>query len=102
MNDEGEVILTRSEDGACFSCALSWLKQGKRVTRGSWRNAGVFVYHVPAASYPVQTGAAKTHFGEGAMVPYMAYLAIKRADDQVCVFNPGVDSILAEDWVIVE
>lgn len=85
-----------------FGDALVMLKAGKRVTRAPWAASGVFVYHVPAASYPVQTGAAKAHFGEGAMVPYQAYLTIKRADDTVLVFSPGVDSLLAEDWRVVE
>lgn len=85
-----------------FGDALTMLKAGKRVTRAPWANAGVFVYHVPAASYPAQTGAAKAHFGDGALVPYLAYLAIKRADETVCVFNPGMDSLLAEDWRVID
>jgi hypothetical protein len=79
-----------------FGDAVRYMKQGARVTRAPWGASGVFVYHVPAASYPVQT-----HFGEGSMVPYLAYLAIKRADDTVCVFVPGMDSLLAEDWQAV-
>lgn len=85
-----------------FGLAVEAMKMGKRVTRAPWKAAGVFVYHVPAASYPVQTGAAKAHFGEGSLVPYLAYLAIKRADDTVCVFSPGMDSILADDWIVIE
>lgn len=88
-------------NGSDLGTALAWLKAGHRVTRKAWP-VGVFVYHVPSASYPVQTGAAKAHFGEGSMVPYLAYLAIKRADDTVCVFVPGMDSLLAEDWRVVE
>lgn len=84
-----------------FGDALRYAKDGAQVTREPWAAAGVFVYHVPAASYPVQTGAAKAHFGEGSMVPYMAYLAIKRADNTVCVFSPGMDSLLADDWQVV-
>lgn len=86
---------------SCFAGALSALKAGKKVTRTAWPT-GVFVYLVPEASYPAQTGAAKSHFGENAMVPYMAYLACKNAQDKVVVFNPGMDSILAEDWSVVE
>ena len=85
-----------------FAFALAWLKAGRPVTREPWKASGAFVYLVPAASYPAQTEVAKKTFGENAMVPYMAYLAIKRADGTVCVFNPGVDSILAEDWVLVD
>lgn len=88
-------------DGFSFSAALIHIKDGGRVSRKAWPS-GVFVYYVPPASYPVQTGAAKAHFGEGSVVPYLAYLAIKRADDTVCVFNPGMDSLLAEDWHVIE
>lgn len=91
----------RAADGLPFGLAIEAAKKGLRVTRATWP-LGVFVYYVPPASYPVQTGAAKEHFGEGSVVPYLAYLAIKRADDQVCVFSPGMDSVLAEDWQIIE
>ena len=52
----------------------------------------MFVYFVPPASYPVQTGAAKAHFGEGAMVPYNAYMAIKNVDGAaVSTWVPSVN-----------
>ena len=81
--------------GRSFGAAVRQSSYAKGV------GPNVFVYLVPAASYKAQTGIAKKVFGEDALVPYMAYLAIKRADGQVCVFSPGVDSILAEDWEIV-
>lgn len=84
-----------------FGDALVMMKAGKRVTRKAW-NPNSFVYHVPAASYPAQTGAAKEHFGVDALIPYKAYLAIKQADETVCVFIPGMDSLLAEDWRVIE
>lgn len=83
-----------------FGDALQYLKSGDRVTRAGWP-VNVFVYYVPAASYPVQTGAAAAHFGEGTMVPYKAYLAVKQQDETVCVFIPGMDSILADDWQLL-
>lgn len=91
---------TQEAWGTEFGAAISAVKSGRKVTRTSWPD-GVFVYFVPAASYPAQTGIAKAHFGENAMVPYMAYLAIKRLDGQVCMFNPGMDSILADDWKVL-
>lgn len=84
-----------------FAMALNFLKGGASVTRVGWKAAGVFVYYVPAASYPAQTGVAKAHFGDGALVPYKAYLAIKQADETVCIFIPGMDSLLAEDWIVL-
>ncbi|MCA8326113.1 DUF2829 domain-containing protein [Burkholderia cepacia] len=99
----GNKLITFDRACQCtFAEALVALKEGMRVTRAPWNDAGVFVYHVPAAAYPAQTGIAKQHFGENALVPYHAYLAIKRADDTVCVFVPGMDSILADDWIVLE
>jgi hypothetical protein len=91
-----------------FSGALSALKAGKAVTRKAWNANSAqlpdsnFVYMVPAASYPAQTDIAKKTFGEGGMVPYHAYLAMRRADGTVLVFNPGIDSILASDWQVLD
>ncbi|CAN7469910.1 DUF2829 domain-containing protein [Variovorax sp. LjRoot175] len=84
-----------------FGRAIALLKAGKRVTRLGWNGKGMFVYYVPPASYPVQTGAAKEHFGEGSMVPYNAYLAIKTVEGPVSTWVPGVNDCLAEDWVVV-
>jgi len=88
--------------GLDFGTALLALKDGKRVSRAGWNGRGMFVYLVPAASYPVQTGAAKAHFGEGAMVPYNAYLALKGADDTVSTWAPSGSDALAEDWRVLE
>ncbi|MFC4927873.1 MULTISPECIES: Gp49 family protein [Delftia] len=84
-----------------FGDAIQLLKEGARLARTGWNGRGMFIYLVPAASYPVQTGAAKAHFGAGAMVPYNAYLAIKNVDETVSTWVPSVSDCLAEDWVIV-
>jgi hypothetical protein len=84
-----------------FGKALDALKKGERVARTGWNGKGMFVYFVPAASYPVQTGAAKAHFGEGSLVPYNAYLAIKNANDTVSTWVPSVNDCLAGDWYIL-
>lgn len=84
-----------------FSTALVHLKHGARVAREGWNGQGVFAYLVPAASYPAQTGAAKAHFGEGAMVRYRAYLALKTAQGDIATWAPSGSDVLAEDWVLV-
>lgn len=84
-----------------FGDALKELDLGKRLQRTGWNGKGLFVYLVPAASYPVQTGAAKEHFGEGAMVPYNAYFAIKNANETVSTWVPSVNDCLADDWIVV-
>lgn len=84
-----------------FGAAIEALKTGERVARVGWNGKGMFVYLVPAASYPVQTGAAKAHFGEGAMVPYRAYLALKTVDEDVATWAPSCADVLAEDWELI-
>lgn len=84
-----------------FGQALKSLKAGEKVARAGWNGAGMFAYLVPANSYPVQTGAAASHFGAGSMVPYRAYLALKTAQDDVATWAPSCSDVLAEDWQIV-
>ena len=85
-----------------FGMAIEALKLGQRVARAGWNGAGQFVYLVPAASYPAQTGAAKAHFGADALVPYRAYLALKTAQGDIATWAPSCSDALAEDWQIVE
>ena len=84
-----------------FGDALKELKAGKRVQRAGWNGKGMFAYLVPAAKYPVQIGAAKAHFGEGAMVPYNPYLAIKNVDESVSTWVPSINDCLADDWQVI-
>lgn len=88
-------------DGMTFGLAVEAMKRGAKVARAGWNGKGLFVYYVAANAYPVQTGAAKSHFGEGAMVPYNAYMAIKNVNDTVSTWVPSVNDCLANDWTIV-
>ena len=85
-----------------FGQALELLKQGNNVARAGWNRNGMFAYLVPAASYPAQTGVAKSHFGDSAMVPYREYLALKTAQGDVATWAPSCSDALAEDWEIVQ
>jgi hypothetical protein len=89
-------------DGITFGQAIDAMKAGQKVARAGWNGKGMFAYYVPANSYPVQTGAAKSHFGEGAMVPYNAYMAIKNVNETVSTWVPSVNDVLSDDWRIVE
>lgn len=88
-------------EGLTFGQAIVELKHGSKVARAGWNGKGMFAYYVPAASYPAQTGAAKSYFGEGALVPYSAYLAIKNVNETVSTWVPSVNDVLAEDWQVV-
>jgi hypothetical protein len=100
--DEPKTRDLAAASGLSFGIALTALKTGQRVARAGWNGKGMFAYLVPANSYPAQTGAAKAFFGEGGMVPYNAYLALKGADDTVSTWAPSGSDALAEDWLIVE
>lgn len=90
----------RPTDGMPFGMAMEAIKQGLRVARKGWNGAGMFVYYVPAASYPAQSKAAKEYFGDGAMVPYRAYMALRTADGSVAAWAPSGSDALADDWYI--
>ena len=81
-----------------FGKALEALKAGKRVSRAGWNGKGMFVYLVPANRYIATTRVAREHFGEDALVPYNAYMAIKNVDESVSTWVPSVNDCLAEDW----
>ena len=85
-----------------FGQALHGLKNGERVSRTGWNGKGMFVYLVPAASYPAQRGAAKAWAGEDAMIPYRAYLAMSTVDGDVVPWVASQTDILASDWEIVK
>ena len=92
----------RPTHGMTFGLAIEAMKQGAKVARAGWNGSGMFAYYVPANSYPAQTGVAKHHFGNGALVPYRAYLALKTAQGDVATWAPSCSDALAEDWIIVE
>jgi hypothetical protein len=88
----------QSTDAMNFGHALELLKVGMPIQRAGWNGKGMFVYLVPAASYPAQTGVAKAYFGDEALVPYAAYMALKGADGTVSTWVPSINDVLAEDW----
>lgn len=85
-----------------FGEALDQLKAGKRVSRSGWNGKGMFLYLVPANSYPAQTGAAKAYWGEQAVVPYGAYIAMKTAQENVVPWLASQTDVLAEDWIALD
>nr|WP_306292000.1 DUF2829 domain-containing protein [Bacillus sonorensis] len=94
---ELEKIATK---GMEFGTALFLLKKGYKVARRGWNGKGMFLYYVPANSYPAQTEAAKEHFGD--MVDYGAYIAMKTAQGNVVPWLASQTDVLAEDWEIIK
>lgn len=87
-----------------FQAALNALKDGQKIQRQRWKTpeAEDYLYLVPANKYPAQTAIAKKQFGEDALVPYKAYIAMKTAENDVAVWSPTTTDILADDWQIAK
>ena len=85
-----------------FGIAIRKLKEGKKVARKGWNGSGMFVYYVPAASYPVERNNLETMGGEfeNDLVPYREYLALKTAQGDVATWAPSVSDALATDWCL--
>ena len=82
-----------------FGGAIDALKAGRAVARAGWNGKGMFVYLVPANTYPASTAIAKEHFGPLG-VRYTAYMAIKNPDHRVSTWAPSGSDALADDWML--
>lgn len=82
-----------------FNIMLAKLKEGKKVTRLGWNGKGMYLYYVPAQSYPAVTDIAEKEFGD--MVPYRDYIAMKTVDNYIVPWVASQTDLLAEDWVVL-
>lgn len=96
-----------------FGHAVAAMKVGHKVARAGWNGKGMWLYLVPANSYPAQTQAAKEYWKDkqppqdennvsAVMVPYGAYIAMKTAQENVVPWLASQTDVLADDWSIVE
>lgn len=102
MGSWNDALHNLREEKGTFGDAIEAAKKGYKVSRVGWNGSGMFAYIVPKASYPAQTGVAKSHFGENAMVPYRAYWALKTAQEDIATWAPSGSDSLAEDWCTIE
>lgn len=85
-----------------FGKALSLLKGGYKVARKGWNGSSMFVYYVPANTYPASRGENLRGIFPNDLVPYRHYLALKTAQNDVATWNPSTSDALAEDWFEVK
>lgn len=93
----------RPTDGMTFGLAIEALKRGHKVSRKGWNGKDMFLYYVPANSYPATRNTLNTMVGmfPDDMVPYGAYIAMKTAQNNVVPWLASQTDVLAEDWGIV-
>ncbi|MBE0440635.1 DUF2829 domain-containing protein [Psychrobacter sp. AOP5-GZ1-6] len=85
-----------------FGTALHLMEVGERVQREGWNGKGMFVYIVPAASYPAQRNTKGVLVGDypDDMVPYGAYIALKTASGEVVPWTISQSDALTTDWML--
>lgn len=98
-----------------FGHAIVAMKAGNKVARAGWNGKGMWLYLVPANSYPAQTEAAKEYWKNKEvphtfvdsdksvpMVPYGAYIAMKTAQENVVPWLASQTDMLSDDWQVVD
>lgn len=99
--EEHTIELVSRVKGLTFGQAIEALKEGKKITRSGWNGKGMFLYFVPAASYPPSTQVATDDFN-GNNVPYRSYIAMKTAQGDVVPWVASQSDILEDDWEVIE
>ncbi len=99
---DGTEHLIEKGDLVDFGTALHLMELGERVMREGWNGKGMFVYIVPAASYPAQRNAKGMLVGDypDDMVPYSSYIALKSASGEVVPWTISQSDALATDWCL--
>ncbi|WP_440464311.1 Gp49 family protein [Psychrobacter sp. ASPA161_6] len=89
-------------DHVDFGTSLHLMELGERMQREGWNGKGMFIYIVPAASYPAQRNAKGVLVGDypNDMVPYSAYIALKSASGEVVPWTISQSDALATDWML--
>lgn len=93
----------QTDGNMSFGHAVELMRRGNRVARTGWNGNNMFVYYVPANSYPASENAFGTMVGifDNDMVPYREYMAIKTAQGDVATWAPSCSDVLANDWSVV-
>jgi hypothetical protein len=99
--DTQDIKRNKDWGGLDFGTAVEVLKKGGKAWRKGWNGQDMFLYFVPAASYPAMTGIAKEFFGD-TLVPYRQYLALKTAQGDVATWSPSNSDIFEKDWYVTE
>lgn len=82
---------------ASFEQALSWIKEGRAVTRLGWNGAGQRVY----LTFPSQSTVTLPdgHVTSYPPQPTVPFLVIETVDKQVVPWLASQTDLLANDWV---
>lgn len=92
-----------TDNSMSFGLAIEAMQKGFKVQRAGWNGKDMFIYYVPANSYPVERNSNNTMAGiyPDDMVPYGAYLAMKTVDGTVVPWLASQTDMLTDDWKII-
>lgn len=85
-----------------FEQALTALKEGKKVARGGWNGADMFLYLVEGSTFTVNRPPLNSILEEGTEVEYRPHIDMRASDGTFGVWLASQTDLLSEDWVIVE
>lgn len=84
-----------------FGVVIDAIKAGYRAARTGWNGKGMFIYYVPASSFPANRAPLSGIFGEGTQIEYRAHMDMVSADGHCVVWTVSQSDALADDWLIL-
>lgn len=84
-----------------FGVVIDAIKAGYRAARTGWNGKGMFIYYVPASSFPANRAPLNGIFEEGTQIEYRAHMDMMSADGHCVVWTVSQSDALADDWLIL-
>lgn len=84
-----------------FEGALGHLRAGQRLFRKGWNAPNQYIFLVAGSTFEVNRAPLDQFFKPGTEVTYHPHIDLKCVDDTICVWNPWMLDLLADDWAIV-
>lgn len=84
-----------------FSDALTFIKEGKKMSRLYWKNAN-YVFLVQGSEFEVNRAPLNQFYPEGTKIKYRPHIDLAAKDGTIGVWSIANNDALSDDWYIVE
>jgi hypothetical protein len=88
------------EKSLSFSEALSFLKDGHKLTRAGWNGKDQFLYLVSGSTFAVNRPPLLGIYPEGTKINYRSHIDIRTVDGSCVPWVASQTDLLADDWEI--
>ena len=85
-----------------FSCALDFIKLGRKLCRANWNGIGMFIFLVDGSTFQVNRKPLLGIYPEGTTINYRPHIDMKTVDGQIVPWVASQTDLLADDWYIAE